>query len=709
MMQTEDRLTRAKSEPDIGDIVQEYDRAMRDCNMGEPLTKADRIRFCQWDGQSDDGRKWQRLLPDDVEVTPWDGSADNRIGTADDLVNFLAETCTTAAKRAQIQVSPVSAADIENAAYGTKLLDWAIHKRLGVEWQTEVEQFAQYQFHYGWAGMYVGWDYAESLRQQRATFQEIAAMAAQAGADEGALRSMAEMIFNAAFAKEASGLVQNIFGVKDSTARRIVTDLRENGVAWFPKKFIAQNNATAVALKPYVEVVFPKETANYQRARMIWRRDLMTEVELMAMVNNAGWDKAWAKEAIKMRGQMSISQYRELSQLPDFMSGIPFNDKLIEVIWSYARQLDEDGVPGIYCTVFHPRLVKNTKLKQLYASHELLRYNHGLYPFVFGKREKARRLFMGSRGIPEVISTWQNSEKIHRDALDNRAEWDVLPPARVPLRYGYQPKFKPGGQLTERRQLEHGFVETPRTDQTPSFKLLELSRLQSDEYVGKPRADVHPTPSQIRLQAIVDNFFTPLAAAAQQVFALSCQFMPPQDIERIVGDMWQPPSADDIINRFGVSVTFDVRNLDLESVKAKLGAVTEMLPEDIGGVIDRNNLMKLKLRMIDPDIAREVVADRGAASVRLMQDVKNDLLGIMAGFEPNYVENDPSAMFRLDVIRKMMSGNPKMMQSLQQDPLTQDLLKKYVNNLEMSVKQQENKRIGRLGVQPGATSSEGIL
>ena len=58
---------------------------------------------------------------------------------------------------------------------------------------------------------------------------------------------------------------------------------------------------------------------------------------------------------------------------------------------------------------------------------------------------------------------------------------------------------------------------------------------------------------------------------------------------------------------------------------------------------------------------------------------------------------------------KMLAGNPKMMQSLQQDPLTQDLLKKYVSNLEMSVKQQENKRIGRLGVQPGATSSEGIL
>lgn len=709
MIQTEDKLTRAASEPNIGDIVQEYDRAMRDCNMGEPLTKADRIRFCQWDGQSEDGRKWQRLLPDDVEVTPWDGSADNRIGTADDLVNFLAETCTTAAKRAQIQVNPVSAADIDGAAYGTKLLDWAIHKRLAGEWHTEVEQLAQYHFHYGWAGMYVGWDYAESMRQQRTTFEEIAQMAIQSGADEETVGRMIELVTNKRTEKEASAMLGTFFGLKPATAGRMVRDLREYGVAFFPKKYVAQNNACAVALKPFVEVVFPKETANAQRARMIWRRDLMTEVEVLAMVNNAGWDKAWANEAIKMRGQMSISQYRELSQLPDFMSGIPFNDKLIEVIWSYARQLDEDGVPGIYCTVFHPRLVKNTKLKQLYASHELLRYNHGQYPFVFSKREKARRLFMGSRGIPEVVATWQNSEKIHRDALDNRAEWDVLPPARVPLRYGYQPRFKPGGQMTERRPQEHGFIETPRTDQTPSFRLLEMSRIQSDEYVGKPRMDAHPTPSQIRLQAIVDNFFTPLADAARQVFALTCQFTPPQDIERIVGDMWTPPSADDIVNRFGVSVSFDVRNLDLDSVKAKTLAVSEILPEDIGGVIDRNKLVNLKLRMIDPEIAREIASEQGPATMRMVQDVKGDLLGIMAGFEPNYVENDPSAQFKLDVVRKMLSGNPKLMQQLQGDQMTQELLKKYVANFEMSVKQQANKRIGRLGVVPGATSPEGMM
>lgn len=439
----------------------------------------------------------------------------------------------------------------------------------------------------------------------------------------------------------------------------------------------------------------------------------MTEVELLAMVNNAGWDQAWAEEAIRLRGEMSVSQYREQSQLPDFMSGIALNDKLIEVVWSYTRQLDEDGVPGIYCTVFHPRINSKSKagrkLKQSYGAHSLLNYSHGQYPFVFSKREKSRRLLMGSRGVPEAVASWQASEKLHRDALNNRAEWDVLPPARVPLRYGYQPRFKPGGQLTERRPQEHGFVETPHTDQTPSFKLLEMSRIQSDQYVGRPRTDDHPMPSQVRLQSNVDTFFGTLSDAALQVFALTCQFTPPRDIQRIVGDLWTPPSADDIVNRFGVSVVFDVRNLDMNAVKAKIGAVADVMQSDVGGTIDHNKYTNLSLRMIDPEMARLISADNGPASMRMVKDVKGDLLGIMAGFEPDYVENDPSAGFKLDIARKMLAGNPKLAQTIQQDPNAQELLKKYVGNFEMSVKQRQNKITGRLGVQPGETSTQGVM
>jgi hypothetical protein len=189
------------------------------------------------------------------------------------------------------------------------------------------------------------------------------------------------------------------------------------------------------------------------------------------------------------------------------------------------------------------------------------------------------------------------------------------------------------------------------------------------------------------------------------MFCLQLQFSPRVELQRIAGDELMLPTGvdgmDEIVRGYDVWVTFDVRELDYDSMKAKLDALSTVLPEDIGGVVDRNKFTLLKIRAIDPDIANQIVSEKGQASLKLMNEVKQDLIGIMAGVQPAYVENDPSAPFKLETLQRMVAGNPKVVQQLASDPQAQEMIKKYVANLEMSVKQQRNKVVGKLGVDPG--------
>jgi hypothetical protein len=81
-------------------------------------------------------------------------------------------------------------------------------------------------------------------------------------------------------------------------------------------------------------------------------------------------------------------------------------------------------------------------------------------------------------------------------------------------------------------------------------------------------------------------------------------------------------------------------------------------------------------------------------------DVQNDITKMMAGMEAQYVENDPAAQSKLQYVQDVMQKNQKAQMAAQQDPQFQALFQNYVKNLQMSISQQQNKSIGRIGVTP---------
>jgi hypothetical protein len=106
------------------------------------------------------------------------------------------------------------------------------------------------------------------------------------------------------------------------------------------------------------------------------------------------------------------------------------------------------------------------------------------------------------------------------------------------------------------------------------------------------------------------------------------------------------------------------------------------------------------MNAIAPDMAKEVIIDQATASQKMYRDVQTDIALMILGNEPQYVENDPTAQTKMQYVQDIMSKNPVAQQNAQGNPTFQMIFENYVKNLQMSVSQQQNKQIGRIGVSP---------
>ena len=127
------------------------------------------------------------------------------------------------------------------------------------------------------------------------------------------------------------------------------------------------------------------------------------------------------------------------------------------MIHAYQRLHDLDGVPGIYYTCFSPGV------KEHYAWHGLLDYEHGEYPFIHIERESRSRLLDEARGYGEIASTWQHQIKTQWDSRVDRASLATLPPMYYPS--GMAPdKWGPGVQIPTVSPQDYGFLDIPKYD-----------------------------------------------------------------------------------------------------------------------------------------------------------------------------------------------------------------------------------------------------
>ena len=677
-------------EPNVSALTEELRRAATDNGISTRIERIENTRFCRWPGQTPDGKKNNDAGNANKPAFPWDGASDTRIPLADEVVNGLVDLCSTAFWRSMLRVVPSNVTTVEQAATAHNLMDWAVNSKMYSDLTREVELLSQYLWTYGWAGVHISWQQEMGQKEQELTMDQVMALAAQS--PEGSvLADFPNLIANPEADDQSAELIMAAFpNLKKRRALKAVRELRDEGECDFPVPTMVTNKPMVAALAPWDELAFPPETTDIQSARVVFRRYYMTEAQLLNKVETDDWDEEWAQEAINTMGR--FSNYADYS----YTSGLASNsimdrENLIEIVYAYQKSIDEDGVPGVFYTVFSPQVGDK------WGYFEALDYGHGQYPFVVWRSELIHRQITESRGVPEVCMTWQEEVKAQRDSIFDYTSLATLPPIEVPKTRGGNLKIGPAIQIPVLRRGEIGFLAPPAREPGVAFQLIDAVMAQTDRYFGRPTEKVPPAVTQMRQQRIINNWLHGWTEAFRQVLTLTLQYVGPEEIQRVTASSTVLPEN---IQDFDVMLKFDVRELSTDLVTEKLKAIsTLVLPLDTAGVIDRAKLISVALRAIDPNLASELVMQQGPASQKMFNETNDELALISLGNPPQLRENDPTAAMRLQFSQQVLQSNPKYQQQLQQDQLFQANLQKYIENLQFSVQQQQNAVTGRLGVQ----------
>jgi hypothetical protein len=722
------------------------------------VTDNENTRFTRWPGQHPDGKKHDRQ---NAPAFPFDGASDTRIPLADEICNENVAVCFVAFWRAMIQKK---AGESEESDYAVKLADYYVNTVLFEDLVREVELSEQYRQMLGWVVLHPFWNLEICLAHRPVTMEELVGLAnsqeatgnSQMGTGGGnrqgpiansqtgtggmsALALLPQMIMDPTLDSETAKILEALYemfcaqqvqdvdvkmpALRPAKIKQAIRELREGGETTLPLPYVSKNQPEILALKPWDEIFIPNYSTDIQKGPRVYRRVWMSEVELRSKIVTDGWDPEWVEEALKHKGKFSSwttdggtsPAANPPTSLTDAMSGQAASwvsagaehggNDLVEVIYATHRQLDEDNVPGVFLTVFNVNVCEDGKGKVLYGEHGLLEGVRGEFPYVTGQRENWSRNITASRGVPQIAGTWQREVKVQRDGLVDHTSLGVTPPVLVPKgAMGTKLKFAPAQQNEVTVGREPKFMEVPQGGSALALELGREVRNDVANYFGQMAAEVPPTRVQLKQTMLTIPFLMMWSKALQMVLGLAQANLGDAEFARITG---APPGWLEArrysYGLLSANLHFDVRELDPEYVLKQLDTINKaVLPGDVAGVIDRAKYTKLQLRAINPALARELVADEQQASQAIFKEVQNDIALMFLGNEPEYVEMDPTAQTKLKFAGQIVQTNPMYQQALQEkEGRFAGLMEKWAMNLQFSIKQEQNKQVGKIGVQPG--------
>jgi hypothetical protein len=695
MTYDKDPLAIAGATPDIGDLLDEYNRSMVNSSQGNLATKFDNIRFCRWSGQTDDGKKWSKWREEGNPAWPFEGASDVRLRLVDSTCNELSALLVTAYQRADINTQAANLQDLPLSTIANSLMNWVRDNKMANELRKEAELAAQYALQYGWTAFYVGWEQHISKRPQSISMEQIMGLAQQAGSEQ--LSQLPMLIVEQP--DVAASIVQAALGIDLSECKRMVKELAETGETSYDEEYVSRNLPTVQALKPWDEIIFPPETADLQRSRVIFRRTWMSEVELREKITTDGWDPDWVERALQQIGKSSTLYNINLLPTTTMLvyNGVNYNN-MVEVVYAYQKSLDGKA-PCIYYTVFCPQAASNRREDDAsWAIYEKLDYAHGEYPFVEFRREQLRRAIADSRGIPELAMTDQDEIKAQHDSIRDYTAFATLPPIKVVKRIGAINKVGPGVQLPVTQRDDYTWMEPPAREPSTAFNLIKSVEMRHCAYFGVSHELVNPVRTQTLQQLLVNNWLMSWRGVFRQVFALCSQFLSPEEIAAITGGFQIPQNLSAIHNEFDINIRFDVKDMNPDYIDKKIQFLQVISQMDAGGAIDKNALTRMMLQAVAPEVANQLIVNQAQASQQMYKDVQSDIANMLLGNEAIYSENDPAAQTKMQFVQDIMSKNPKAQAALQQDENFKALFENYVKNIQMSLMQQQNAQIGRLGV-----------
>lgn len=553
-----DTLAIGQDSPDVGELKTELQRSIVDVR---DLSYMDDVRLARWPGQTTDGRKHSESLPEGKTAFPFEGASDTRVLLADEIIRQLTNLLVGSHQRASLRVSGVETTDMTKAGAASTVVNWAkqrIYNQLG----REATLLANYQENYGYALAMVSWDQQLSMREQKLTMREIIALADNAD-DGSSMQLLPQMIEDPGSVDTVVEMFKSQFPtLKKRDLRGMIKELRETGETSFPVPYVCRNQPCITALKPHEDFLLPPETIDIQSARVIFRRQFLTEAEIRSKIVSEDWDEEFVEEAIKTKGH-SGSIDHEFFEMSNF---IDRRDNLIEVWWAYYRSVNpETNIPAIHYCIF-----SNVVRDELFAKSDMLPYAHNEYPFIEFKAEEFARRAMDSRSVCEVVKTWQDEIKVQRDGIRDYTSLTTLPPLQVVKRNGPVNELGPATQVPVTRVGDVQWMTPPAREPATAFKVEVTIRKQCAEYFGLHHPEVPQPTTTMAQQQKVGSWLRNWTEVYRQMFRLCIQFLELEELQRITNAQ-QAEMLTHEAEKFDFILSFNSDELNYDLVKERMG------------------------------------------------------------------------------------------------------------------------------------------
>lgn len=668
-------------------------------SLYERRTNSENVRYCKWEGQSEDGKKHREKL--NREPFPFEGASDVRIRLADMIVNERVLVLQAAVKRMSLQVTGMEMNDKARANKIGTLMRWIIKNQLGNSFRREIKKLAQYQIGDSPAGavLFISWNMDTGMETKTTNIDELVKSLAQKygqNLKEEDILDFVDMIKSPYREDDAvTFLHAQSPQLKKERVRQIVKDLRETGTASYPSPYVKTSVPQVSAKRLFKDIFFPLDTTDYQRARYIFLPEWLSEAELEERKLTHGYSEDFITAVKQHKGLSGFqSEYAEMitGDGSTTTSQDNINKEKYEIITYLRRAVDDDGVMGIYTAAIH------CKAEIAAKDEELLSYKHGQYPGVFFSNEVLTDSLLDTRGVPELVMTEQNTLKLLTDSNTDYTSIATIPPVFTPSN---RPKAElvigPMRQIKRKRTSDYEWMKPPpqpRGNDVAQEKLMN----RVDEYFGRPNAG---PLSVLHMQGLVEDFLSSLADAMMQLFQLCQQYMPDDVLKSVVGGNGIAMFRDrkEIQGKYNIALEFDVRNLDQEFLLSMAKIMSEMiLPMDSQATVMRDQLIAMLFHAINPNLAERALQPVDDASIREVEDEELNFTKIAAGIEPQMKEKGQNHGLRLKVLNNLAQKNPEAITTLKD--ASKMILEKRMEHLQFMVQQQQNAEIGRVGSRP---------
>ncbi len=684
-----------------------------------------KTRDCVWAGQSPDGRKRRRFLG--KEATPFENSSDAKVPASDEAINEIKLVMTAAQRAARLEVRGHNSNQDASSRLLTPVVNYVLGTLMQRDVQTQPKLWADIMLEHGHSFMHCGWLTRRELEERTVSVEDLLGMALElltaemqqesggvvpdeatqmmlAQAEESALW---DLILDENRRQELTSRLQAYDAdMTAAEAGRVAAQLKRGESAVYFAPYARESRPFMEALTLGVDLVLsPSCGMDIQRAPRVTRWHWYSEAQLYDVATLEGWDDEQLDLVAKQPGPMwddftmlGMPQWAGgATQVGGAWSGQAAKEaRLYHVAETWHRMPTKAGPSVLFRTIHHGACKKP-------LLHEVQKDKHGMIPIVPLQREVKSKLMLASRGLPQVAAGWQNSLKLHHDAQDDGTQLRTTPPMNVP-----QKRFKgladgvnalpigPWKQIPQPAGEKDviSFLEVPGSP-VDSMNIQKQIREQMRRHFGLMDANVPAPVVQMHQQEMAAVFLHGMAQVIDLLVQLCQQYMDPIVGAQVAG-LAVPLNAtrEQIQGRWQFTLSFDVKELDMEFLLKKFDLLAKMLQFDSGGAVPRGELMSYVFSAADPVLAARLKIDANGGSDTAYNDETSVIAAQVAGQRITGRLESPQS--RLSAHWDWVK-NPETMQMLQGRPTLIEVELMRAEALEQGIQQDENAQTGRTG------------